>query len=125
MQLAVGQPQTIKIIAHLVVGTDTECFGSVLSILDSVHHVNHAFVEPQCKHLRVDTIVENGEPLRGQRVTSHRRSVLTGRVRIGIRGVASVLNSISSPGELEVPLRDREWWKITTARHVQSGRGHR
>ena len=60
-------------------------------------------------------------PLRAQWATSDRCTLLTIRVRIGVCGVGNVLNGISSAGELEVPLRDRESWKITTARHIQSG----
>ena len=88
-------------------------------MLDSVHHVHHAFVESQCKHLRVDTTGGNGSPLRGHRVTSDWRTLLTSRVRINI-GVAIVLDGIVKPAELEFPLRNRESSKITTARHVQS-----
>ena len=99
----------MRIIAHLVVWTDIVRFGNVLSILDSVHHVNHAFVEPRCKHLRVDTITDgNDGPLRGQRVTSDRCSLLTSRVRIGTHGVANVQHGIASPAGLEVPLSYHE-----------------
>ena len=113
------------IIPHLVVFTDTECIGSVISILDSVRHVNHALVEPQCKHLRVDTTGGKNGPLRGQRVTSDPRTLFASRVRICIRDVTHVLYIISSPGELELPLRDRESSKVTTARHVQLDWRHR
>ena len=78
-------------------------------------------MKPQFKHLREDTVVGKGVPLRAQRVTNDLRTVLTIRVRIGKRGVASVLNGISSPGHLEIPLRNRESSKITTAKHLQLG----
>ena len=123
--LAGVQPQTIRIITHLVFGTEIPCFRSVTAQLDSVNHVNHAFVEPQYKHLRVDTIVGNDQPLRGRWVTTDRLTRYTSRVRIGSRGVAIIPNGPVKSGLLEVPLRDREWWKIITARHVQPGCRHR
>ena len=98
------QSHTIVIITYLVIGTNMPCIDSVTCQLDSIHHVNHAFVEPQCKHLRVNIMNGNDVPLPGHRVTSDRRIISIGRVRIGIRGVANVLNGEAIPRGLKVPL---------------------
>ena len=100
----------------MVVGIDAPCIGNVSCQLDSIHHVNHAFVEPQCKHPQVDITEGKHDPLRAQRVASDRRTELTIGVRKDTHGAAIVINDPVIPGGLEVPLRDRESWKITTAR---------
>ena len=89
-----------------------------------MRHVNHVFVESQCKHLHVDTIEGKDKPLRGQRATSDWCTGLTNRVRKDTHGVGNVINDPVIPGGLEVPLRDRESWKITMARHLRLGWGH-
>ena len=82
-------------------------------------------MEPRCKHLRVDALDGNDGPLRGRRVTTDRCTGYTGRVGIGRRAVAIVLNGPVYPGLLEVPLRDRESRETTTRGTYNLGIGTR